>query len=505
MDLSYALTFARVVLRELWQNKLKALLCFAVVSTVVLVVGMFWPSTYSSSATIFADNQNILKPILAQKAAVSRVQEKIRIVREAIYSRSLLAKVVEEQHGKPKVDSPMNIEQSIGVIRKSLIVDGLGSSYVNISYSSDTAEKAFDVLNAVIDKFISESIKSRRAESKEAFQFVDSQVRQYKGQLLSAEVKLKEFNEGNFDGNGAGVGARIARLRSDIEEMKINIDEERSRVESLSEQLSREGRQVARNYKSDVFRNRLVELQGRIDSLLLTYQESYPDVVNLRLQMDDITGAMLEAESEEVAGLNVGEVNVNPFYEQLRSKLAEAEVALTSRLRRMAATERLLNEEYERRKRIAGQQSELSELTRDYDVIKSVYNDMLGRKEKARLSMTLSNEGQGMNYKIQEPPVYPIAPEGLRFLHFVLLGPALGLLASLGLAFVYVLLDDRVRFPADLPGITPVPVLAVVPHVRTQFTQRLARIDMVWAILLGLTIMVSYLGLALAHRAGMLL
>jgi len=171
----------------------------------------------------------------------------------------------------------------------------------------------------------------------------------------------------------------------------------------------------------------------------------------------------------------------------------------------MAATERLLNEEYERRKRIAGQQSELSELTRDYDVIKSVYNDMLGRKEKARLSMTLSNEGQGMNYKIQEPPVYPIAPEGLRFLHFVLLGPALGLLASLGLAFVYVLLDDRVRFPADLPGITPVPVLAVVPHVRTQFTQRLARIDMVWAILLGLTIMVSYLGLALAHRAGMLL
>ena len=56
---------------------------------------------------------------------------------------------------------------------------------------------------------------------------------------------------------------------------------------------------------------------------------------------------------------------------------------------------------------------------------KSKYDEMLNQKEKARLSMTISLEGQGVTYKIKEPPQYPLVPVGLQFKHFIMIGIAI--------------------------------------------------------------------------------
>ena len=504
MDFSQLLAYVPVIFRELWANKFKAFLCFAVVSMSVLVFGMTWQTKFSTSATVYADNQNILKPLLAQQVAVGRIQEQIRVVRDSIFAPRLLRSVVESVYDPAEFDTASALELKVNAVRNNLDINGLGGSYIKISYTDTSADKAFDVINAVIDQFIKESSASLRSESREAFQFIDNQVRQYKDQLLAAEEQLKIFKADNFDGREADVDSRISGLRSSIEEMKINVDEDRSRVSALKRQLSDENRNVAKRYKSDVYRARLVELQNRVDNLLLTYQESYPDVVNLRLQMQDITKAMQESQENEndaVTGA-VGQ-DINPFYEELRSKLLDAQVSLDARARRMQATEALLGDEYERRKRIAAQQADLSELTRDYTVTKKIYDDMLERKEKARLSMTLSVEGQGVNYKIQEPAEYPLRPEGWRFLHFVLLGLVLGVLVPAGIAVAYVIVDHRVRFATELEHMT-IPVLAVTPHVRTVFSKRIARSDMLLLMLLSALLLAAYFGLALAHRAEMI-
>lgn len=503
MDLSHLLAYLPVIFREFWEHKFKVLLCIGVISMAVLAVGMGWKANFKTSATLFADNQNILKPLLAQSAAVNQVENQIRVVRDAISAPRLLRSVVESIYPPEEFESAADVERTVSMVRDSLQVQGLGGSHIKISFEDNSPERAYDVLNAVIDKFIKESSDDMRSDSKEAFQFIDSQVKQYKNQLVSAEEQLKQFKARNFDGREADVDGRIASLRSSLEEMKINMDEERTRVDALRKRLESEDRTLVKSYKSDVYKERLVELQNRIDNLLLTYQESYPDVVNLRLQMEDITVAMMEAQaSQNASSDNSSEQGVNPYYEELRSRLLDAEVGLSSGTRRMQATEQLLEAEYKRRERIAAHQAELSELTRDYTVTKRIYDDMLERKEKARLSMTLSIEGQGVNYKIQEPAEFPLKPEGLRFLHFVLLGPILGLLVPMGLVVAYVIVDYRIRFPWD-PAIR-VPVLAVTPHVRTRFSQRVIRTDFFWLVLLILVLGGSYIGLALAHREGII-
>src|SRR5690606_38570489 len=142
-------------------------------------------------------------------------------------------------------------------------------------------------------------------------------------------------------------------------------------------------------------------LATQLEQLLLTYQENYPDVVSLRGQINELDTAIEQLQSQgEVFGANA-QVE-NPLYEELRKQLQAANVDLRGQKRRMQSLVHLQDQGVERAERVAANQAEMSELTRDYDVARGVYEDMLQRKESARLSMSLDIEGQGITYRIQE-------------------------------------------------------------------------------------------------------
>jgi uncharacterized protein involved in exopolysaccharide biosynthesis len=251
----------------------------------------------------------------------------------------------------------------------------------------------------------------------------------------------------------------------------------------------------------------LAELESVLSNLLLTYTNDYPDVVSVKQQIEDIKQKIRDSEGNKLAlpvsgSAPSGEALVlNPLYQEIRSRLSQAQINVQAREKRMIALQELLDKEFDRRKRIAERAAEEAELLRDYDVTRRIYEDMLERKERARLSMTLNIEGQGVTYRIQEPPIPPIAPIGLRFAHFVVLGPIVGFLFVIGLLVAYVLVDRSIRFPETLSRLN-VPLLAVVPHVMTPFTKRVRRIDMVVYIFLCLLVMAAYIGLALVSKLG---
>lgn len=507
MDFTLLVKYANVVFREAWQRKFLCLFGFALISFAILIVGMFWSSKFEVSATIFADNQNILKPLLNNQAAQGSVQNQTKVVQETMHSPRILKEAVEKVYGLDSFESAEALGQKITQLRSKLKISGLGSSYIKVSYSDTTAEDAYQVINTVIDSFIKASSEDQRSESREAFMFIDNQVNQYKDQLLLAEERLKNFRANNFDGRDGDVDSRISKLRAQIEELKISIDEDKTTIGSLQNQLRNESEYSSAKFKADVYSERLAALETQRKNLLLSYTEDYPDVVSLTYQIEDVRRAIKEAAEVKKSGKSSNTSDedriLNPLYQELRSRLSKAQTDMQAKEKRLLAIERLQEEEYERRKRIAERNAQESELTRDYNVTKKIYEDMLERKEKARLSMTLNIEGQGVTYRIQEPALPPLNPTGLRFAHFVMLGPIAGFLAVIGLLVAYVLVDQRIRF-ADQLNQFDVPTLAVVPHVKTAFTKRVMRIDMIICIGLGTFIMVAYIGLAYASRAGLL-
>ncbi len=505
MDITDLIVFLRAVIKEIWINKFKVVIGGSAVAFLILISGMMFPTFYETSTTMYADNQNILKPLLAKQAEVSRVQDQVRVVRDVMLSPRILTQVVEELTPGFSTMGPDEREVAISKVRGSLSITSLGKSYIKILYKDNSAEQTYNVINKLTDLFIKSTSESQRSDSKEAFQFIDNQVKQYKSQLVSAEDRLKAFEAANVDGTAANVNSRLSKLRAEVEELILSRDEKAIRIRSFEEQLKEESQFSAKKYKSDVYRERIAALYSQRDLLLLTYKEDYPDVVSISLQIEDMEKAIASA---ALAGPDTSadseNNNLNPLYTELRSKLADAKVGLYATQRRLDATQNLVIQESERRKRIAAKDAELSELTRDYTVTKKIYEDMLEKKEKARMSMTLSIEGQGVAYKIQEPAQYPLTPVGLTFKHFVIAGLILGMLIPVGSIVLYVLVDPRIRFPSQLKEFTEIPVLAAVPHTITPWGNRIFRSDMIMMGIISVVVASAYVGLALAHRSGVI-
>jgi uncharacterized protein involved in exopolysaccharide biosynthesis len=253
------------------------------------------------------------------------------------------------------------------------------------------------------------------------------------------------------------------------------------------------------DYEAAIYHSRLKELRQYLDNLLLSYKDDYPEVVEARYQIGDMEKNITDLSFKEKDKSQIG-AEFNPLYQELSSKLSTAQVSQNTRGNRLNAFKVLLEEAYERRKRVANNQAELSELNRDYSVIKGLYEDMLANKEKARLSMVLDIEGQGVNYKVQEPASYPTLPLGPRFLHFFIAGPFLGFLVLVSLFLVKILLDNKIRFASQLAQFTSVPLLISIDHKLNSSERNKKRLENI-AFIFGFLFVASvYVGIAISHR-----
>ncbi|MFT5693830.1 MAG: polysaccharide chain length determinant protein (PEP-CTERM system associated) [Oceanicoccus sp.] len=479
METVLIIEIIRAVFRELVALKGWIFAVFVIVAFSILTVGKFWEEQYQTSTTLYADVTNIITPLLKGRAESTGI-DRSKEASEKIYTRKIMKRVAESS-GLIQPDDEVEVqEQAINGLRGAVKIQNVGQNSFKVTYGNSDQNKSFKILNAVVDAFISDSSESKRRESRSAFEFIEQQVITYKRQLVSAEEKLKTFKSTNLDGTEGAVANRIESLRLQIEEMKLTIDESQAQVAALEEQLKDEGKYVSVRNELDGELDRLKMLNARLDALRLSYQESYPDIVELRDQLAALElSVSAKREQGNIRGYSSGNSLENPLYEELRKNMSAAELGLRSQKKRLESMNRMLKQEYARAERVAGREADLSELVRDYNVTREIYEEMLGRKEKARLSMTLDLEGQGVSYKIQEPAVFPLQPSGLRFEYFAMAGPIVGILASLGLIIIYVLLDPRVRSPSSLMQKLPpdIELLVVVPHINTPITKRILRAD----------------------------
>lgn len=491
----------KAVVRELHLRKTVICICFTVISLLTLVVGIFIPKQYETSTVLYADFKNVIKPLLENQTSVTTINQ-AQVAKKAINTRRVMEEVARSAGIITDDQSQFAQARILAVLREEIQIESKGSSYLEISFKHFNPDTSFKVVDELVTVFIRESVMAKRRESTEAFNFIEGQVKEYKKQLKAAEDRLKEFQVGNKDGTQGMVENRISKLRGDVEKLKLDIDDAHTRKRSIARQLAAEGKFVARRHKSEEVRERLAEAKRRLDSLLVTFTDTHPDVVSLKKQVEEMESSLLENEVQGLSTLSASRGKqgvVNPLYEELRKQLAEAETDLKAATRRKNATENLLQEEYARLERIIGRGTDLQEYTRDYDVTKRIYEDLLNRKEKARMSMTLDAAGQGVSYKIQAPPEYPLLPSGLRLIHFLFIGPILGLIIPLGLLYLFIELDPRVRMASSIEDKLKLPLLAVIPHATMPMKQRLIRPDVVPLIGMMLFVIAVYVVVAIYY------
>lgn len=504
MDIQFILDTLRAIKFELYRHRVSAAVIFMAVTAGVLTVGYVTPKSYTSEAVLYADQSNILQPLLRGQAEVTQL-DRINEAREMVQSRSFLEQIALDTGLIQGGETDVQRNGIIGKLRKDLNLRVSNRNFLELKYTSGDPNQSFQVLSATLDRFVERTVRKKRSESQGAFEFIDSQVKSYQRQLEDAEQKLKQFKASNQDGTEGSVQGRIENLRRDIENLKLEIQQTESEVRLTRKQLENEEpvRRIVVDAGKSSAERRLSALRQELDSLLLKYHERHPDVVSVKDQIADLEQQVSgQSESDREGGIT--EVMENPVYENLKIQLADSTTRLEVQKNRLASLQRLLEQAFERSERVAENQAQLSELTRDYDVTRDVYEDMLQRREKARLSMTLDVQGEGVSYKIQEPASYPTRWDGLQLYEVGLAGPFLGSATVLGLLTLLVLFDQRVRSPRALQLALPeaVQVLTTIPHYRSTWKDRLLRKDILALLFILAVFMAGYLAVLLFSVMG---
>jgi len=503
-----ALTIVPMAAEEFKRRPVMIFGLFAGIALLALALGIVLPKKYTSSTTILVEEGNIIAPLMEGRAVPTGVANRAGIAKEVAFSRKVMNEILKTGGWMASHPSPVQQEKLIEEITRRTRITTPRENLIQIDYTDSDAKRAFDVTRRLADLVISESLANKSEESRQAYEFIDSQVSQYHNKLTEAEANLEHYRSVNPDarpGIDTDVNSRIGELRRQVETSRMDLLDLRSQEQALRSQLSGEAEVTQVQTRAGSIRARLGELTSERERLLLSFTEQHPDVIRVQHQMADLQQELQQEESRKeqrmtsTPGALNGDSQFNPLYGELRSKLAEASRKSSATQARVSTAEGLLGQELARSSRIAASESTLAELTRDYEVNRDLYQDLLKRRENARVSMNLDAERRGLSFRVQEPAAMPLRPSGLRLMHVASAGLVAAMLLPLGFLFGLVKLDPRARSSWQIERDAGLPVLGSVPVYRTAKVRAHAARRSALCALLFLAVPVAY-GLVLALK-----
>jgi len=452
---------------------------FVIISISALLVGSVWPKKYTASVLIDIDSTNILQPLMEGRAETTKSVDHVANAREIIFGENIMNKILQHELWIDSVDDDIEGERVKELIKQKVSIKKLGKNLLRIGFMDTDPVRAYETVNMMVEFFIEKGEQAKIEESQAAFDFIEKQVGDYLQKLIDVEDGIKNFRSENPDvrpGLITAVSNKISSLKTQIEETDLEIREYNIKHESIKKQLSGEALIAISQSKEGQYLSKIADLKNQVETLRLDYKDTYPDIVRLNSQIIELKEELRNeivrrkdviSSSKKSSEVYVDEsILLSPLYQELRSNLSNTETRNATLKTRRNELAKMLKNEYSRAAQIHKAEAKLSDLTRNYQVNQDIYQDLLKRRENARVSKSLDQEHQGLTFKIEEPSKIPILPSGIRFLHFAIAGPVLGLVVSIGIIFIFVQYDPRVRSSKKIIDQFKVPVLVEIDEFK---------------------------------------
>jgi capsular polysaccharide biosynthesis protein len=126
---------------------------------------------------------------------------------------------------------------------------------------------------------------------------------------------------------------------------------------------------------------------------------------------------------------------------------------------------------------VPSRESELVELTRDYDILKKTYDSLLTKREDSKLAANMERRQIGEQFRILDSASLPVRPANqARRLAFTMMGAVAGLGFGLLATAFLVYRDSSFRREDDVVRLLDLPVLALVPTIASDVEKRRTRV-----------------------------
>lgn len=152
---------------------------------------------------------------------------------------------------------------------------------------------------------------------------------------------------------------------------------------------------------------------------------------------------------------------------QLQGQLKQNQMELENRQKLVAQLETQIQAYQARLNETPVREQQLADLTRDYEQSLSNYNSLLGKRNQSELATSLEKRQQGEQFRIIDPPGFPLKPYKPDRLLFALGGLLAGIFVGVTATAGIELIDGRVFHEADFKELVHAPVLTEIPPLPT--------------------------------------
>jgi polysaccharide chain length determinant protein (PEP-CTERM system associated) len=427
----------------------------------------------------------------------SPIEDRLQSISPEILSGTRLERIIQDLDLYVEQRKTLTMEEVLELMRKNIKVETIKGDAFRVSYSSRDPVKAMKVTKRLASMFIDENLRDREALAEGTNQFLESQLNDARARLVEQEKNLEEFRRRHAGELPSQVTANLQSIQNNqmqLQALGESISRNRDRVTLLEGLVdaapSADNNQAPVQSASatsaapspaegasaadrlEAARKSLGELQTRLTS-------NHPNVRRLERIIRDLERS---AETETLQRQQ-GDL-------KLPRLLTTAEAAKRDRVREMQAEikslkQGILHEEaeqqrvmgaitaYQQRIEIApARESELAELTRDYQTLQNVYASLLTRREDSKMAADLERRQVGEQFRILDPPRLPEKPFSPNRLLLNAIGALLGFGLGVALAGLREYRDTSLHTEADVVTTLAIPLLALIPTMITDGERR---------------------------------
>src|SRR5579875_287497 len=399
-----------------WRYRWQALIIAWCVAIVGALLVFSLPNQYQSSAQVYADTDALTNPLLRGLAVQPDLGGRLDVITRTLLARPNLETVADKTGLSLRATTPADKDALLEKLGSEVKVkDGGAKNLYNISYTDPDKKMAQKVVQAFVQILMNDTLGENNAATASAQNFLEQQVKDYNNRLNEAERRLSEFRKANM-GYLPGPAGSDYSTRLQLAEAKLQ-DLESQYAAAASGSPSAIRRVDPRIRALD---QQIAAYQQQLDKLLLSYTNAYPDVVSTRRALAQLKAqrAALLAHpgrgSGALADSDVAAASPAARGDRLGTRFLAAQIAA---LRKDAD-------------KIADAQLTLQQLSRNYDITKRQYDELLARLNTARMSQDATLTGNNLKFRVISPPFEPLLPvspkRGLLLLIVFLLAVGIG-------------------------------------------------------------------------------
>lgn len=417
-------------LRGMWRYRWWA----AGVAWLISAVGWFYvysmPDVYRANAKVYVDTKSLMGPVFEGLALRDNVTAQVEAVSRALLTRPNLEEVARKTDLDLRADTPEQLQRLITGLQERITVSGNRDGNVfDISFEDVDRAKARDVVAAIVDAFVENSLEGQGDDAAMTERALESEIRQHEERLLQAENDLAQFKKDNLGYMPDDRGDYYTRLQSALAAVERTQEQIRVLVERRNELRRQiEGEEPVFGIMSSTpgqnasvgcsQQGAISQLESQLSGLQVEFTDKHPRIVSLK---ETIASLQEECQAERDAAIAAGvrptapneqPLEANPVYQNLRIQLSDAEVELAA-LQAQLATHRgdvaRLRRDVDK---IAEVETNLKQLNRDYGVIQDRYQELLKRRETLMSKQRLDPVTDNVQFRTLEPPFASTEPVG---------------------------------------------------------------------------------------------